>query len=90
MNVQPLDSLGGKIDERINAGIPAFEKALKAAGYRTIHVGKHGLAGSETSTNLTGTGSQNLALLESISQSLAGRSSPAWCSPASRSGSRTR
>ena len=34
---------------------------LKAAGYRTIHIGKDGLAGAEASTNLTGTGSQNLA-----------------------------
>jgi arylsulfatase A-like enzyme len=34
---------------------------LKAAGYRTIHIGKDGLAGGESSTNLTGTGSQNLA-----------------------------
>jgi arylsulfatase A-like enzyme len=33
---------------------------LKAAGYRTIHIGKDGLAGAETSTSLTGTGSQNL------------------------------
>ncbi len=34
---------------------------LKAAGYRTIHIGKNGIAGSESSTNLIGTGSQNLA-----------------------------
>jgi len=34
---------------------------LSAAGYRTIHVGKNGLAGGEGSTTLTGTGSQNLA-----------------------------
>lgn len=33
---------------------------LKAAGYRTIHIGKDGLAGAETSTSLAGTGSQNL------------------------------
>ena len=31
------------------------------AGYRTIHVGKNGLAGGEGSTNLSGTGSRNLA-----------------------------
>ena len=34
---------------------------LQRAGYRTIHVGKAGLAGGEGSTNLSGTGSQNLA-----------------------------
>lgn len=34
---------------------------LRAAGYRTIHIGKGGLSGSEGSTNLSGTGSQNLA-----------------------------
>ncbi len=34
---------------------------LRAAGYRTIHIGKNGLAGGEGSTSLTGTGSQNLA-----------------------------
>lgn len=34
---------------------------LQRAGYRTIHVGKNGVAGSENSVNLTGTGSQNLA-----------------------------
>ncbi|MGC9452483.1 MAG: sulfatase-like hydrolase/transferase [Oceanipulchritudo sp.] len=34
---------------------------LQAAGYRTIHVGKGGLSGSEGSVNLSGTGSQNLA-----------------------------
>lgn len=34
---------------------------LKSAGYRTIHIGKNGLAGTESSTNLTGTGSRNLA-----------------------------
>ena len=33
---------------------------LKAAVYRTIHIGKDGLAGAETLTSLTGTGSQNL------------------------------
>ena len=33
---------------------------LKAAGYRTIHIGKNGLAGGADSTNLSGTGSQNL------------------------------
>lgn len=34
--------------------------ALKAAGYRTIHIGKDGLAGGEGSVTLSGTGSQNL------------------------------
>lgn len=34
---------------------------LKAAGYRTIHIGKNGLAGTEGSVNLAGTGSQHLA-----------------------------
>jgi arylsulfatase A-like enzyme len=34
---------------------------LKAAGYRTIHIGKDGLAGGEGSVTLTGTGSRNLA-----------------------------
>lgn len=33
---------------------------LQAAGYRTIHIGKGGLSGAESSVNLTGTGSQNL------------------------------
>ncbi|MEN8661554.1 MAG: sulfatase-like hydrolase/transferase [Lentimonas sp.] len=33
---------------------------LQRAGYRTIHVGKSGLAGGEGSTTLTGQGSQNL------------------------------
>ena len=39
----------------------SIASVLKAAGYRTIHIGKDGLAGAETSTNLTGNGSQNLA-----------------------------
>jgi arylsulfatase A-like enzyme len=34
---------------------------LKTAGYRTIHVGKAGIAGQKDSVSLTGTGSQNLA-----------------------------
>ena len=34
---------------------------LQRAGYRTIHVGKSGIAGGEGSTTLTGQGSQNLA-----------------------------
>lgn len=34
---------------------------LQRAGYRTIHVGKNGLAGGEGSVTLTGNGSQNLA-----------------------------
>ena len=33
---------------------------LKSSGYRTIHIGKAGIAGGEGSTNLTGNGSQNL------------------------------
>ncbi len=33
---------------------------LRRAGYRTIHVGKNGLAGGEGSTSLVGNGSQNL------------------------------
>ncbi|WPJ95380.1 sulfatase-like hydrolase/transferase [Coraliomargarita algicola] len=33
---------------------------LKAAGYRTIHIGKFGLAGSKTDADLTGEGSANL------------------------------
>lgn len=33
---------------------------LQRAGYRTVHVGKSGIAGGEGSTTLTGTGSQNL------------------------------
>lgn len=34
---------------------------LRRAGYRTVHVGKSGIAGGEGSTTLTGQGSQNLA-----------------------------
>jgi arylsulfatase A-like enzyme len=33
---------------------------LRRAGYRTIHLGKNGIAGGESSVTLTGTGSQNL------------------------------
>lgn len=33
---------------------------LQRAGYRTVHVGKSGLAGGENSTDVTGQGSQNL------------------------------
>lgn len=33
---------------------------LKRAGYRTIHVGKNGLAGSQDSVNLEGEGSKNI------------------------------
>lgn len=33
---------------------------LRRAGYRTIHIGKNGLAGAEASVNLSGTGSQDL------------------------------
>jgi arylsulfatase A-like enzyme len=39
----------------------SIASVLKAAGYRTIHLGKGGLSGAETSVTLTGTGSQNLA-----------------------------
>lgn len=39
----------------------AIASTLKAAGYRTIHIGKDGLAGGEGSVTLTGTGSRNLA-----------------------------
>jgi arylsulfatase A-like enzyme len=39
----------------------SIASVLKAAGYRTIHIGKGGLSGAESSVNLTGTGSQNLA-----------------------------
>jgi len=34
---------------------------LQRAGYRTIHIGKSGVAGKENSVHLTGKGSQNLA-----------------------------
>ena len=34
---------------------------LQTAGYRTIHIGKNGVAGGEGSTDLSGTGAQNLA-----------------------------
>ncbi len=33
---------------------------LRRAGYRTVHVGKNGVAGGESSVALTGTGSKNL------------------------------
>ncbi|MGJ8649453.1 MAG: sulfatase-like hydrolase/transferase [Opitutaceae bacterium] len=33
---------------------------LRLAGYRTIHIGKNGVAGGEGSVNLSGNGSQNL------------------------------
>jgi arylsulfatase A-like enzyme len=39
----------------------SIASVLKSAGYRTIHIGKGGLSGTEASVNLTGTGSQNLA-----------------------------
>jgi arylsulfatase A-like enzyme len=34
---------------------------LRRAGYRTIHIGKNGIAGEERSIDLSGTGSSNLA-----------------------------
>lgn len=34
---------------------------MQRAGYRTIHIGKNGVAGGENSVTLTGNGSQNLA-----------------------------
>ncbi len=51
-------------NSQFDKALPAnhtIASVLQAAGYRTIHIGKNGLAGTETSTNLTGTGSQNLA-----------------------------
>ncbi len=50
-------------DNQFDVGLPdthSLPGVLRAAGYRTIHVGKAGLAGSEGSVNLSGTGSQNL------------------------------
>ena len=43
------------------AGGHSIASVLKTAGYRTIFIGKDGLAGSENPTSLAGTGSQNLA-----------------------------
>ena len=51
-------------DSQFDKALPPnhnIASTLKAAGYRTIHIGKDGLAGSETSVPLAGTGSQNLA-----------------------------
>ena len=63
--------LNGRHQGHSNVRNSQFDKALednhtvasmlKQAGYRTIHTGKAGLAGGEGSTNLTGTGSSNLA-----------------------------
>lgn len=50
-------------DSQFDRALPnnhGMADTLRRAGYRTIHVGKNGLAGGEGSTNLTGTGSQNL------------------------------
>jgi arylsulfatase A-like enzyme len=38
----------------------SIASVLKTAGYRTIHIGKGGLSGAESSVSLAGTGSQNL------------------------------
>ena len=51
-------------DSQFDKALPnnhGVASTLKSAGYRTIHIGKNGLAGTEGSVNLTGTGSQNLA-----------------------------
>lgn len=51
-------------DSQFDKALPpnhTIASVLKAAGYRTIHIGKDGLAGAENSVTLTGTGSQNLA-----------------------------
>ena len=51
-------------NSQFDKGLPdthSIASVLKSAGYRTIHIGKGGLSGAETSVNLTGTGSQNLA-----------------------------
>ena len=51
-------------DSQFDKALPdnhTIASVLQAAGYRTIHIGKGGLSGSEGSTNLSGTGSQNLA-----------------------------
>ena len=50
-------------DSQFDRALPSnhgMADTLRRAGYRTIHVGKNGLAGGEGGTNLTGTGSQNL------------------------------
>ncbi len=51
-------------DSQFDKALPPnhnIASVLKAAGYRTIHIGKDGLAGAEGSVPLAGTGSQNLA-----------------------------
>jgi arylsulfatase A-like enzyme len=51
-------------DSQFDKALPnnhTIASVLKAAGYRTIHIGKDGLAGAEGSAPLAGTGSQNLA-----------------------------
>lgn len=50
-------------DSQFDRALPnnhSMADTLRRAGYRTIHVGKNGLAGGEGSTNLMGSGSQNL------------------------------
>ncbi|MEP4079060.1 sulfatase-like hydrolase/transferase [Haloferula sp.] len=46
--------------DKVLADNHTIASVLKSAGYRTIHVGKNGLAGGENGTDVTGTGSQNL------------------------------
>jgi arylsulfatase A-like enzyme len=51
-------------DSQFDKALPPnhnIASVLKAAGYRTIHIGKDGLAGAEGSVPLGGTGSRNLA-----------------------------
>lgn len=51
-------------DSQFDRALPnnhSMAETLRRAGYRTIHVGKNGLAGGEKSVTLTGNGSQNLA-----------------------------
>ncbi|MDA7649053.1 sulfatase-like hydrolase/transferase [Akkermansiaceae bacterium] len=50
-------------DSQFDRALPnnhGMADTLRRAGYRTIHVGKNGLAGGEGGTDVTGTGSQNL------------------------------
>lgn len=51
-------------DSQFDRALPSnhtMAETLRRAGYRTIHVGKNGVAGGENSTNVTGNGSQDLA-----------------------------
>lgn len=51
-------------DSQFDRALPrnhSLAETLRRAGYRTIHVGKNGLAGGESSVILTGDGSRNLA-----------------------------